>query len=174
MALPFDLEFPALTRNPFQSVPFGRRIHVRVKLPPRTIAAIGECTMADGNVVTDVLGRGRGTLAQGNLWFTAPLSKNFSLNVGPDVSWADARYQKSFYAVTPQEAAISPQLSTCSTHSGIRDVHWNGLIEWQLLSHYRIGIQVSLMQLKASAADRLITEQKNQRNVVGWVAYTIR
>ena len=129
---------------------------------------------ADGNVATDVLGRGQGTLAQVNLWFTAPLSEHFSINVGPGVTWADARFLRSFYAVTPQEAAISQQLSTYSTHSGILDLHWNGLVEWQFLSNYRIGIQVSLMQLKGSAAASPITEQKTQQNVVGWVAYTFR
>jgi outer membrane scaffolding protein for murein synthesis (MipA/OmpV family) len=129
---------------------------------------------ADGSVATDVLDRGHGTVAQANLWFTAPLTDHLSINVGPGVTWADARYMNSFYAVTTQEAALSSQLSAYSTHSGILDAHWNGLVEWQVFSHYRVGIQLSLMQLKGSAAASPLTEQRTQRNIVGWVAYTFR
>jgi hypothetical protein len=37
----------------------------------------------DVNVATDVAGRGQGTLAQANLWFTVPFDPTFSVSVGP-------------------------------------------------------------------------------------------
>jgi MipA family protein len=128
----------------------------------------------DGNIATDVLGRGQGSLAQANLWVTAPLAEHLSFNVGPGLTWADARYLRSFFAVTPAEASISPQLYAYSTRAGILDVHWNTLVEWQFLTHYRIGIQMTFMQLKGSATASPIAEQRTQRNLVGWAAYTFR
>ena len=126
---------------------------------------------ADGNVATDVLGRRQGTLAQAVLWLTAPLSNHLSINVGPGVTWADSRYMQSFYSVP---AFVASPLDAYSTHAGILDVHWNGLIDWQFRPHYRIGVQFSLMRLKGVAAASPLTEQRTQDNVVGWLAYTFR
>ncbi|MBS0614202.1 MAG: MipA/OmpV family protein [Proteobacteria bacterium] len=113
---------------------------------------------ADGNVATDILGHGQGTLAQGNLWFTAPLGAGFSINVGPGATWADTRYMHSFF----------------STHAGILDTHLNGLVEWQFLSHYRVGVLAYLARLQGDAAASPVVQQRAQRTVVGWVAYKFR
>jgi len=129
---------------------------------------------ADGNIATDILGRGQGTLAQGNLWFTAPLTPDFSINAGPGVTWADSRYMQSFFAVSAAENAVSPLLASYSTHAGILDTHLNGLAEWQLLSHYRIGVQLYLAKLDGIAAGSPIVRQRTQRSVVGWLAYKFK
>lgn len=129
---------------------------------------------ADGSIATDVLGRGQGTLAQANLWFTAPLTSGFSINAGPGVTWADSRYMQSFFSVTPAEADASPLLAPYGTRAGILDTHLNGLAEWQFLSHYRIGAQIYVARLDGIAAGSPIVKQRTQRSVVGWVAYRFR
>lgn len=113
---------------------------------------------ADGSVATDILGHGQGTLAQANLWFTAPLGPDFSINVGPGATWADTRYMHSFF----------------STRAGLLDTHLNGLIEWQLLSHYRVGVLAYLARLQGDAAASPVVQRRAQRTVVGWVAYKFR
>lgn len=127
----------------------------------------------DTNVATDVAGHGQGTLAQANLWFTIPFAPSFSVSLGPGVTWADTRYMSTFYAVTPAESAHSG-LSVFPTRAGVADAHLNGLAEWALLSHLRIGVSAYLAHLKGDAADSPITERLGQATVVGWVAYRWR
>lgn len=129
---------------------------------------------ADGSIATDMLGRGQGSLAQANLWFTVPLNPGLSINAGPGATWADMRYMRSFYAVTPWEAAGSPSLTAHATHAGILDTHMNALVEWQFLTHYRIGAQAYLARLEGNAATSPVVLRRTQRSLVGWIAYKFR
>ncbi len=125
---------------------------------------------ADVNVAKDVAGRGQGTLGQANLWLTVPFVPTFSVSVGPGLTWADAQYMRSFYAVTPEEAAVSP-LSAFATRAGVADAHLNGLAEWVIDSKYRFGASAYFGHLRGDAAASPITLQHEQTTVVGWIAY---
>ena len=128
----------------------------------------------DGNLASDMLGHGQGTLAQANIWLTAPLSRDLAVNIGPGATWADTRYMDSFFAVTPQQAAAADLPSAHSTHAGLLDTHLNVLIEWQFQSHYRIGLLGYLARLSPDVAASPIVERRAQRTLVGWVAYRFR
>ena len=128
----------------------------------------------DASIATDILGRGHGTTAQANLWATLPLGRNLSINAGPGADWTDGRSMRTFFAVTPRQAAASPGLFAFSPHAGLLDAHMNLLAEWQFLSRYRLGVQASIAHLKGDAADSPITRQRTQRSLMGWVAYTFR
>lgn len=126
----------------------------------------------DVNVATDVAGRGQGTLAQANLWFTIPFDPTFSVSLGPGATWADTDYMRTFYSVTAAESG-SP-LPAFASRAGVVDVHLNGLAEWVIFSHYRIGASVYLAHLKGDAASSPITERRGQSTLVGWIAYRFK
>ena len=135
----------------------------------RTVAFV----TADVNVASDVAGHGQGTLAQANVWFTIPFDPTFSVSVGPGATWADSGNMRTFYAVTPAESAGSP-LTAFAARAGVADTHINGLAEWQLFSHYRIGTSAYFAHLKADAAASPITVRRSQPTIVGWIAYRFR
>jgi outer membrane scaffolding protein for murein synthesis (MipA/OmpV family) len=112
----------------------------------------------DGNVARDVLGRGQGLLAQANLWLTAPLTPDLSVNAGPGATWADAQYMRSFFG----------------TRAGLVDVHLNGYVEWRVTPHYQIGMLAYLARLKGDAAASPVTDRRGQPTLMGWVAYRFR
>jgi outer membrane scaffolding protein for murein synthesis (MipA/OmpV family) len=135
----------------------------------RTVAFV----TGDVNLASDVAGHGQGTLAQVNVWFTIPFDPTFSVSVGPGVTWADSEYMRTFYTVTRADSARS-SLSAFAARAGIADAHFNGLAEWQLFSHYRIGASAYFARLKADAAASPITVRRTQPTVVGWIAYRFR
>lgn len=127
----------------------------------------------DVNVASDVAGHGQGTLAQANLWFTIPFDPTFSVSLGPGATWADTDYMHTFYSVTTAEGTESP-LPAFAARAGVADAHINGLAEWQLFTHYRIGASAYLAHLKGDAASSPITERRGQSTIVGWVAYRFK
>jgi outer membrane scaffolding protein for murein synthesis (MipA/OmpV family) len=126
----------------------------------------------DVNVAMDVAGRGQGTLAQANLWLTVPFDPTFSVSLGPGATWADTDYMHTFYSVTAAEGG-SP-LPMFASRAGVVDVHLNGLAEWVIFSHYRIGASAYLADLKGAAASSPITERRGQSTLVGWIAYRFK
>jgi MipA family protein len=126
----------------------------------------------DVNVATDVAGHGQGTLAQANLWFTVPFDPTFSVSLGPGATWADTDYMRTFYSVTAAERGSL--LPAFTSRAGVVDAHLNGLAEWVICSHYRIGASVYLADLKGDAASSPITERRGQSTVVGWIAYRFK
>ena len=142
----------------------------RLKLfADRTVSFI----TGDANVATDVAGHGQGTLAQANVWITLPFDPTFSVSLGPGATWADTDYMHSFYTVTEAQSVGSP-LPAFYARAGIVDTHLNGLAEWQLFSHYRIGASAYIAHLKGDAADSPITERRRQSTLVGWIAYKFK
>jgi MipA family protein len=127
----------------------------------------------DVNVASDVAGRGQGTLAQANLWFTIPFDPTFSVSLGPGATWANTEYMNTFYSVTAAESVRSP-LPAFASRAGVVDAHLNGLAEWVIFSHYRIGASAYLAHLKGDAASSPITERRGQSTLVGWIAYRFK
>ena len=126
------------------------------------------------NFATDLLGRGQGSISQSNLWFTAPLTANLAVNLGPGVSWADHAYMQSFYSVSAAAAARNALLLPYTAHAGFDDLHLNGMVEWQLQSHYRLGLLTSVAHLRGNAAGSPVSLQRAQQTLMGWVAYKFR
>jgi outer membrane protein len=142
----------------------------RVKLfASRTVYFI----TGDANVATDIAGHGQGTLAQANLWFTLPVSPSFSVSLGPGMTWADRAYMRTFYSVDPAQS-VGAVLPAFSARPGVADAHLNGLAEWVILSHYRIGASAYLAHLEGDAGASPITQRRGQKMLVGWIAYRFK
>ena len=127
----------------------------------------------DANVATDIAGQGQGTLAQANLWFTAPFSPTFSVSVGPGATWADADYLRTFYSV-PAARGMGVSLPAFSTRAGVVDAHLNALAEWTVFSHYRFGASAYWARLKGDASASPITQRRGQATLVGWIVYKFK
>jgi MipA family protein len=127
----------------------------------------------DVNVATDASGREQGTVAQANLWLTIPFDPTLSVSFGPGLTWGDADYTHTFFAVTGNDAVASG-LPPFATRAGIADAHINGLAEWVIFSHYRIGASAYLAHLKGDAANSPITVRREQSTLTGWIAYRFR
>jgi MipA family protein len=132
-----------------------------------------EIVTGDVSVATDASGRGQGTLAQANLWLTVPFDPTFSVSFGPGLTWGDTDYTHTFFAVTNSEAAAS-DLPTFATHAGVADTHFNGLAEWVIFNHYRIGAAAYLAHLRGDAAISPITVRREQSTLTGWIAYRFK
>jgi MipA family protein len=127
----------------------------------------------DINVASDISGRGEGTVGQANLWLTIPLNREFSVNLGPGLTIGDSHYMHSYFSVSRSEAANSG-LSPYLARAGTLDAHLNGLAEWTVATHYRIGMQVCLSRLQHEAAESPVAVQIGQRTLTAWLAYQFR
>ncbi len=70
---------------------------------------------------TDLLGRGGGNLIDLSIGHDRRLSPRIVWNVGTGITWADGRYTRSYYGVTPDES-IASGYPVYTPGSGLRDV----------------------------------------------------
>jgi len=124
----------------------------------------------DANVATDITGHGQGTLAQGNVWFSLPVSPKLLLSAGPGATWADARYMQTFFGVTGAQAAVS-SLPVYTARPGIMDLHWNGLGTYDLSSRWSLGFAEYFAHLHGTAVDSPVTLRRRQATAFAWLAY---
>jgi outer membrane protein len=127
----------------------------------------------DANVAADMAGRGEGTLAQANLWATIPLLPTLSLSVGPGITWANARYTRSFFGITAAQAAVSP-FSPHVAPAGVIDMHWNGFETYDISSRWSVGASQLAVRLRGSAGDSPVTSRREQLVAFAWLAYKLK
>jgi outer membrane scaffolding protein for murein synthesis (MipA/OmpV family) len=111
----------------------GRRSAVSDKLAGiqnvrRTIRVRSSATwqLAEGWKVaagwnTDLLGRGGGNIVDLAVGHDRRLTERTIWNVGAGLNWADGRYLRSYYGVTPEESAVTGY-PAYTPGSGLRDV----------------------------------------------------
>ncbi|HET6316108.1 MAG TPA: MipA/OmpV family protein [Chloroflexota bacterium] len=111
----------------------GRRSAVSDKLAGihnvrRTIRVRSSATwqLAEGWKVAagwnaDLLGRGGGNVVDLGVGHDRRLTQRTIWNVGAGLNWADGRYLRSYYGVTPEEAAVTGY-PVYTPGSGLRDV----------------------------------------------------
>jgi outer membrane protein len=127
----------------------------------------------DFNVATDMAGRGQGTLAQANLWATAPFTPAFMVSVGPGVTWADTRYMHTFYSISAAQTAVSP-FAPYEARAGAVDFHWNGLATYDVSSRWSLGVSEYAARLHGSAVDSPVTSRRAQSVFFAWAAYKLK
>jgi outer membrane scaffolding protein for murein synthesis (MipA/OmpV family) len=70
---------------------------------------------------TDLLGRGGGNVVDFGVGHDRRLSPRVVWNIGAGTTWADGRYMRSYYGVTPDESVASGH-PVYTPGSGLRDV----------------------------------------------------
>jgi outer membrane scaffolding protein for murein synthesis (MipA/OmpV family) len=120
-------------------------------------------------VYRDIAGTGQGLTAMADLFVSAPLGK-LLLSAGPGVTWANATYTQTFFGVNAQESAASG-LPQYSTHSGLRDVHFNVNALYKFDAHWSANVAAVVGRLQKSAAGSPITERRLDVNGMASVLY---
>jgi MipA family protein len=120
-------------------------------------------------VYQDIGGTGQGLTAMADFLVSAPLGK-LLVSMGPGLTWANARYTNTFFAITPQQSAASglPQYAAAS---GLRDVHFNLMATYEFDSHWGANLAAVAGRLEHYAAGSPITERRLDLNGMASVAY---
>ncbi len=101
---------------------------------------------------TDLLGRGGGNLVDLGLGHDRRLSPRVVWNIGTGVTWADGRYTRSYYGVTPAES-IASGYPVYAPGSGLRDV--------SIGTGFRMEIDPRWMALWGGSVGRLLGPAAN-------------
>lgn len=113
---------------------------------------------------------GRGSLIEAGLAARMPLGKSVRLSVGPEVTWMDGDYAKSFFSVTPAQSRTSRN-RTFTAASGVRDVGITATAIWSVTQHWSVIGRIGANWLVGDAADSPLTEQAFQPSAGAFVTY---
>lgn len=117
----------------------------------------------------DLGGHGQGKYVTTDLYASLPAG-GWLFSVGPGFTWADALYTRTFFGVSGQQSAASG-LPAYNTGSGIRDVHLNGYVSYDISKHWVASVAVTLGHLEHYAGGSPITERRSELNTLASVNY---
>lgn len=121
-------------------------------------------------VATDVLNRGQGTLVHLNALARYRFDGSLTFFGGPGVTWADSRYTKTFFGVTPEQSAASG-LPEFGTHPGWNTVRLGLGASYRITPRWTATAFGSIARLEGDAASSPITEDRWQRFLGAVVSY---
>jgi len=113
------------------------------------------------NVQTDIGGKGEGTTASLDLVAHVPLGAGFMLSAGPGATWADRKYQKTFFGVDAAQSAASG-LAAYDAKAGVNLLRLNVGVNYRISSRWDVGLRAGLGRISGSAADSPVVERRNQ------------
>lgn len=98
------------------------------------------------------------------------------ISAGPAVTWADSRYDKSYFGVTSYEAASATAagnpLRAYSPGAGIKDVGLSATALYQLTDHWGLAGHVGLTELVGNAVrDSPLTQRNFQPSLAFGLTY---
>ncbi|BCG02913.1 hypothetical protein PPGU19_074810 (plasmid) [Paraburkholderia sp. PGU19] len=117
----------------------------------------------------DIAGHGQGKTVVSDLYASLPVG-GWLFSMGPGFTWADAEYTRTFFGVSSQQSAASG-LPAYNTGAGIRDVHLNGYVSYDISKHWAASVAVTLGRLQHYAAASPITERRSELNTLASVNY---
>lgn len=119
---------------------------------------------------TDILNRGQGTLVQLNALGRYRFDERLTFFGGPGLTWADSRYTKTFFGVTPEQSAASG-LPEFGTHAGLNSARLGLGASYRITLRWTAAAFASAARLKGDAASSPITEDRWQRFFGAIVSY---
>jgi len=117
----------------------------------------------------DIAGHGQGKTVVTDLYASLPVG-GWLFSIGPGFTWADAEYTRTFFGVSSQQSAASG-LPAYNTGAGIRDVHLNGYVSYDISKHWATSVAVTLGRLQHYAAASPITHGRSELNTLASVNY---
>ncbi len=88
-------------------------------------------------------------------WAFSPLDR-MRISIGPETTWADRRYDRSYFGVTDDQAAAAAAagnpLHPYSPGSGIKDVGLSATLLYQITDHWGIAAHAGVNELVGDAA----------------------
>ena len=91
--------------------------------------------------------------------------------VAPSVTWADARYNQSYFGVTPEQAARSG-FKAYTAKAGLKSVGLAAGLNYQLSPQWSLNTAVSMSQLIGEAGKSQLVQKKAQVSMTAGVSYT--
>src|SRR5262249_37825337 len=120
------------------------------------------------------IGAGNGTLVDLGVSTTLPLGRHLLLLPSAMVTWADARYGRTYFGVDANQSAISGGLPTYAAGAGLRDAAFALFAIVPLDEHWSVQSLVKAEMLLGDAASSPLTERRVQPTFGGFVAYRLR
>ena len=104
----------------------------------------------------EVLGPAPGTeVTASALWSFSPMA-GMKMSIGPETTWADRRYDRSYFGVTDDQAAAATAagnpLHPYSPGSGLKDAGLSANLLYQITDHWGIAAHAGVTELVGPAA----------------------
>lgn len=127
----------------------------------------------DLTVTKDVGGGHDGLIGTAQASYAAFRSQPFFLNVDAQASFADKKYMRAFFGVTPQESAVSG-LSAWRPDSDIRDAGAGITAGYQFNERWGLIARAGATHYLGDAADSPVVEEGSKIQAVGGLALSFR
>lgn len=127
----------------------------------------------DLTVTKDVGGGHEGLIGTAQVSYAAYRSQRFFLNVDAQASFADKKYMRAFFGVTPQESAVSG-LAAWRPDSGIRDAGAGLTAGYQFNERWGLIARAGATHYLGDAADSPVAEEGSKIQAVGGLALSFR
>jgi len=111
------------------------------------------------SVISDVGGKDEGTRASLDLEAKYHLSSNITLAAGPGATWADRRYQQTFFGVSKNQS-LNSGLEEYTAESGINNLRFSLSMDLRLNRQWNLGTRFTMTALNGKAERSPITERK--------------
>ena len=123
------------------------------------------------------LGGGNGTVVDAGLTGTLPLMGRLIISATGTVSWANARYTRSYFGVDADQSATAllhgSAVPAFSPGAGLRDASLAVLAIFGIDQHWSVSSVVRTEVLLGDAANSPLTERRFQPTFGGFLAYRL-
>jgi outer membrane scaffolding protein for murein synthesis (MipA/OmpV family) len=119
------------------------------------------------------IGAGDGTLIDAGLSTTLPLARHLLLFPSAMVTWANARYSRTYFGIDANQSAASRALPTYAAGAGLRDAALSLMAVVPLDERWSVQSLVKAEILLSDAASSPLTERRIQPTFGGFVAYRL-
>jgi outer membrane protein len=131
---------------------------------------ISDAWKAAAGLNTDLLGRGGGNVIDIGIGHDRRISPRIVWNVGGGVNWADGRYMRSWYGVSPSESAASIY-RVYTPGSGLRDVGVGTSFRMEVNPRWTALWGASYGKLLGPAASSPLTTSTRQWSLNGGIGW---
>ncbi len=123
-----------------------------------------------GSVVSDVGGNDEGTKASLDLEARYHPSSNITLAAGPGATWADRRYQQTFFGISKNQS-LNSGLEEYTVKSGINNLRFSLSMDLRLNRQWILGTRFTITALNGEAGKSPITERKRTNSLAMFGVY---
>lgn len=120
--------------------------------------------------VRRAIGGHKGWIADLSAYMPVYGTEKFYVFVGPSVTFADDRYMKAYFGVTPEQSTNSGY-PIYTAHAGLKSVNAGGSATWMITDHWLINGIAGGQRLLGDAADSPLTLDRLQFGATLTVGY---
>jgi outer membrane protein len=125
---------------------------------------------ASGSISGDLGNHHEGVIASFSLSAKCHPAPGLTLSIGPEVTWVNDQYAKTFFGIDAAQAEIA-QIQPYRARGGINTVGGSANAAFRFSKQWSVGSQVRYGRLQGDAADSPVTTDKSQRTFAAFVIY---